>query len=187
MGQHSGRARTGHRYGGSVGPRQTRSIAALLASVFCSSTAVALLTTVLGKQVFDLTGEELSLGLLGLAEFAPAALLVFVSGPVADRFDRRRVVSVAACGEAACGLGLAWYAASGRTAVGPIFVLVLAFGVGRAFIAPSARSLPADIVAPEDLPWLVARSSITFQAALITGPVLGGTLYAIDVRLPFLA
>jgi predicted MFS family arabinose efflux permease len=47
--------------------------------------------------------------------------------------------------------------------------------------------LPADVVAPEDLPWLVARNSITFQAALIAGPVLGGSLYAVDPRAPFLA
>ena len=167
--------------------RWTRSVTALLVTSFCTSSASLMAVTALGKQVFDLTGEELSLGLLGLAEFAPAALLVFVSGPVADRFDRRRVVSVAAAGEAACGLALAWYASSGQDAVGPIFALVVAFGVARAFIAPSARSLPADVVAPEDLPWMVARSSITFQAALIAGPVLGGMLYALDPRAPFLA
>ena len=160
---------------------------ALLVTSFCTSSASLMAVTALGKQVFDLTGEELSLGLLGLAEFAPAALLVFVSGPVADRFDRRRVVSVAAAGEAACGLALAWYASSGQDAVGPIFALVVAFGVARAFIAPSARSLPADVVAPVDLPWLVARNSITFQAALIAGPVSGGMLYALDPRAPFLA
>ena len=76
--------------------RWTRSVTALLVTSFCTSSASLMAVTALGKQVFDLTGEELSLGLLGLAEFAPAALLVFVSGPVADRFDRRRVVSVAA-------------------------------------------------------------------------------------------
>src|SRR6478735_7385901 len=123
--------------------RWTRSVTALLVTSFCTSSASLMAVTALGKQVFDLTGEELSLGLLGLAEFAPAALLVFVSGPVADRFDRRRVVSIAASGEAICGLALAWYAATGRTDVGPIFALVVAFGVARAFIAPSARSLPA--------------------------------------------
>ena len=77
---------------------------ALLVTSFCTSSASLMAVTALGKQVFDLTGEELSLGLLGLAEFAPAALLVFVSGPVADRFDRRRVVSIAAAGEAALSL-----------------------------------------------------------------------------------
>src|SRR6478672_4875336 len=157
MGQHSGRARTGHRYGGSVGPRQTRSIAALLASVFCSSTAVALLTTVLGKQVFDLTGSELALGLLGLAEFAPAALLVFVTGPMADRIDRRKLASVALAFQAVTVGGLAWYAGTNPTSAAPFFVLVVAFGAAQAFVTPAERALPADIVEASRLPWLVAR------------------------------
>src|SRR5918998_4425072 len=90
--------------------RWNRSVIALLLSVFCTSTAALVAVTALGKQVYDLTGRELDLGLLGLAEFAPAALLVLVTGTVADRFDRRRVMGVSAAGEAACGLGLAAYA-----------------------------------------------------------------------------
>ena len=58
----------------------------------------------LGKFVFDTTGRELDLGLVGLAEFAPAALLVLVTGHVADRFDRRTVVRLALVGEA-CARG----------------------------------------------------------------------------------
>src|SRR5215213_3224032 len=101
------------------GGRWNRSVAALLITSFCTSTAALTAVTALGKQVFDLTGSELDLGLLGLVEFAPAALLVFVSGPVADRFDRRRVVVVAAAGEAAVALALAAYAASEPTSATP--------------------------------------------------------------------
>ncbi|MDQ1446052.1 MAG: hypothetical protein QOI20_2516, partial [Acidimicrobiaceae bacterium] len=76
------------------------SVVALLASVFFSSSAALAQEVVLGKLVYDLTGRELDLGLLGLAEFAPAALLVLVTGAVADRFDRRRVAALGALGEA---------------------------------------------------------------------------------------
>jgi MFS family permease len=167
--------------------RWTRSVTALLVAMFCSSAAALIAVTALGIQVYDLTGRELDLGFLGLAEFAPAALLVLVTGSVADRFDRRRVSSLAALGEAACALALAAYAGSGNRAVLPIFAVVVAFGVARAFIAPASRSLPADIVPADQLPWLVARNSIAWQSAIIAGPVLGGSLYAIDERLPYLA
>ncbi len=40
--------------------------------------------TILGKQVYDITGRELDLGLLGLAEFAPTFLLAPFTGPLAD-------------------------------------------------------------------------------------------------------
>src|SRR4029079_4370834 len=86
--------------------RETRSVVALLSSVFASSTSMALLSTVLGKLVFDITGSELALGLLGLAEFAPAALLVFVTGPLADRVDRRRLAALAVALEAVVVVGL---------------------------------------------------------------------------------
>src|SRR5438128_9517714 len=86
--------------------RETRSVVALLSSVFAASTAMALLSTVLGKLVFDMTGSELALGLLGLAEFAPAALLVFVTGTVADRVDRRRLGAIALSAEAVVVIAL---------------------------------------------------------------------------------
>ena len=170
---------------GSPPSAENRSVVALLVSTLCSSTAVTLVTTVLGKLVFDLTGSELSLGLLGLAEFAPAALLVFVTGSMADRLDRRRIAFVALLLEAATIAGMALYAASDPTSAGPLFAMVFAFGVFRAFAAPATRALPADTVRSERLPWLVARQSITWQTSAIVGPVLGGFLYVVGVGIPF--
>lgn len=164
---------------------ETRSVVFLLASVFLSASAALAQATVLGKQVYDLTGRELDLGLLGLAEFAPAALLVLVTGSVADRFDRRRVTAIAVVGQALVAAGLGWYASTDPTSVVPIFALVFGSGVTSAFAAPASRSLPADTVAGERLPWLVARFSGSWQAALVAGPVLGGFLYTRDVSLPY--
>ena len=148
-----------------------RSVVALLVSLLLSSIASLTQATVLGKQVFDISHREIDLGLLGLVEFAPALLLVLVTGSVADRFDRRRVAAVGLLGEAAATGGILWYVSTGPTAVGPIFAFVLLFGVARAFAAPAARSLPADIVEPERLTWLMPRFSATWQAALVVGPV----------------
>lgn len=170
-----------------VTARDRRSVPALLASTFAGSAASLCMTTALGKQVYDLTGRELDLGLIGLAEFAPAALLVFVTGSVADRFDRRRVAAGGLFLEALSAVGLAWYAGTRPTAVAPIFLLVVCFGVARAFANPASRSLPADVVAPSRLPKLVARFSASWQVASIVGPLLGGFLYTGDVRLPYVA
>ena len=174
------------------GPTATRiprswSVPALLASNFCSSAATVGLTTIVGKQVYDITGRSLDLGLLGLVVFAPAAALVLVTGGVADRFDRRRVAAVAALGQAAAAGGLAVCVGSQPTSVAPIFLLVFAFGICRAFFAPSNRALPADLVGEERVPWVVARRSAVSQAGTVVGPVLAGWLYAVDVRLPYVA
>jgi MFS family permease len=160
-------------------PTERRSTIALLVTVVTTSMATNAGDVAIGKQVYDITGSALALGLVGLALFAPAALLVLVTGSVADRFDRRRVVTIAAGGEAVTSLGFALYAHTNPTSVVPLFGLVIVFGTFRAFVAPAERSLPADIIGPERLPWLVARYSGAWQVALIFGPVLGGLLYAI--------
>ena len=134
----------------------------------------------LGKQVFDISHRELDLGWLGLAEFAPAALLVLVTGTVADRVDRRFVAATAMMAQAAVAVGLAVFAMSDPTSPTPIFGFAILLGASRAFVAPAERSLPADIVDPERLPWLIARFSGAWQAASIVGPVIGGLLYAVD-------
>jgi len=139
----------------------------------------------LGKLAYDLSGRELDLGLLGLAEFAPAALLVLLTGSVADRFQRRWVSSLGSLGEAAAALTMTAYAFTRPSAVGPLFGLALLLGSARAFVAPASRSMPADLVPSERLPWLMARWTIVFQLALVAGPVLAGLLYAVDPRLPF--
>jgi MFS family permease len=166
-------------------PGETRSIVVLLTSVFATTAAMALLDTVLGKLVFDITGSELALGLLGLAEFAPAALLVFVTGPVADRVDRRRLAASAQGVEALVIVGIACYVSTRPTSTLPIFLLVIAYGTARAFVTPATRSLPADTVSGERLPWLTARQAATWQGALVFGPVLGGFLYVVAPWVPF--
>jgi MFS family permease len=160
---------------------------AVLVTQFCSTMATVAQVVALGKLVFDLTGRELDLGLLGLAEFLPVFVLVLVTGAVADRFDRRRVVALGLVVEVACSLGLAWYASTGPTSTMPIFALVLAFGVGRAFVTPASRALPADVVEPIAFPRLIAMNAVSWQSAMIVGPILAGFLYAGSSAWPFIA
>jgi len=164
-----------------------RSVVALLASFLTSAMASAALDTVLGIQVFAISGRPLDLGLLGLASFAPAALLVLVTGSVADRFERRRVAAAAMLAEAMTAAALFVYLGTTPDTVGPIFAFAFVFGVGRAFASPAVRALPADIVGADRVPWVVARTAATWQVALILGPVLGGFLYAANTRLPYVA
>jgi len=165
----------------------SRSVAGFLLAVLCSSAAAMAGITALGLQVFAASGRELDLGILGLVEFLPAAGLVLLTGSIADRYDRRRVGALALVAEAVAALGLAGYAIGGSSRLGPIYLLVLAFGTARAFGAPAIRSLPADMVPPEAVPWLIPRFSIAWQLAAVTGPVLGGFLYAVARPAPYFA
>ena len=55
-------------------------IRALLVAYFLNAFATIGTVTIVGKQVFDMTGRELDLGLIGLAEFLPMALLAPFAG-----------------------------------------------------------------------------------------------------------
>ena len=54
----------------------------------------------IGWQIYDLTGSAFDLGMVGLVQFLPTALLVFVAGQAADKFERKRVVQLCQLAEA---------------------------------------------------------------------------------------
>ena len=153
----------------------------------CLYTGLMLQAAVLGKQVYDITGREIDIGWIGLVEFLPAAVLVLVTGVVADRFYRRNVVLIAVSGELASAIALMFYARTNPTAVAPIFMITLLYGVARAFVAPAARSIWPSIAPPGGLPAVVALSSATWTGAAIAGPAMSGLLYSIDPWVAYLA
>jgi len=166
--------------------RLPRPVVALLAALFLTSFASVGQVTILGKQVFDMTGRPFDLGMLGLAEFLPAFVLAPVTGSVADSFDRCRVYAISLAGEAVFSLGLWAYVATGPTALWPIFVLVVLFGVARAFVAPSSRALPIDLAPPHLVERVVAVRSLSYQAGTISGPVLFGLAFLLGRSVPYL-
>jgi len=54
------------------------------------------IATVVAFQTYQVTGEPLALGLLGLVEAIPALALMLLGGHVADRRDRRSIILVSA-------------------------------------------------------------------------------------------
>lgn len=164
-----------------------RSVRALFLNTFTSAAVAVGLAVAVGKLVFDITGRELDLGLVGLAEFVPTALLVLVAGSIADRFDRRRVAAAGYVAEGAASVGLAVYAASDPTAVWPAFSLVFLYGAARGFVNPAARALPPMVAPPGGLPRLISGNSATWQLSIVAGPVIAGVLYAVDPVWPFVA
>ena len=141
----------------------------LLTASFFSALATVGQITIVGKQVYDMTGSELNLGLLGLAEFLPVALLSPFTGPVADRFDRRKVFSLALIAQAITSFLLFLYVASDPDGVFPIFAFIALFGVGRAFAMPASRALPIDWAPDDVVERVVALKSVAFQAGIIVG------------------
>lgn len=141
--------------------------------------ATQIISVAVGWQVYDLTRNPFDLGIVGLVQFLPALLLVLVTGAVADRHNRRAIVSLC-CGLEAlvCG-GLLIFTLYGGREVWMIFALLAMFGVARAFMGPASQSLLPNLVPQSDLGNAIAWNSSSWQIATITGPVAGGLLYGV--------
>jgi MFS family permease len=138
-----------------------------------------------GWQVYDLTGSAFALGMIGLAGFLPTALLVFVAGNFADRYERKRILQACQFAEALTALLLAWGAFGGWLNEVDIFIAVLVLGTTAAFENPATAALLPLVVPEGAVQRATALSSGSAQLATITGPALGGIAYAISPGLPY--
>src|SRR5262249_22653691 len=139
----------------------------------------------IGWQVYDMTGRAFDLGMVGLVQFLPTALLVFVAGHAADRFERKRVIQVCQVAEALTALFLAWGAYSGWLTELHIFIATFVLGTAGAFESPATAALLPLIAPAGTLQRATALSSGAIQIATITGPALGGLAYAVSPGLPY--
>lgn len=147
-----------------------------LASV-ASTIALQMQIVAVGWQIYQLTHSPLDLGLVGLVQFVPSLLLVFVVGHVADRYNRRQVVRLSLLLEGVAAALLAAGSIGGWLNREMIFAVAALIGAGRAFSKPTMQALLPALVGPDLLPRAVAGSASATQFAVIIGPALGGFLY----------
>lgn len=145
---------------------------------FLWTIALQIQATALAWQIYEITHDPLQLGLVGLMEFLPAALLALPAGHLADRIDRRRLILIGVGAELVAACVLLSLALTGHIVESAILALAFAFGVARAIATPAARALMPNLMPREDFAGAVAWSSTSWQVATIAGPGLGGLLYA---------
>ncbi len=150
----------------------------LLAAVTSTLASRAVALTV-AYQLYELTKNPLTLGLLGLVEAIPALSLALFGGVVADRNDRRRILLMTISVEVLCALGFALYAPHAPgSGIWPLLALIFTLGLARGFSDPALPAFQAQVVPRELLLRAAAWRSSAGQAAAIAGPALGGVLYA---------
>ena len=145
---------------------------------FCIVVSSEMQSVAVGWQVYEITKRPLDLGLVGLAQFLPGILLFLVSGNVADRYDRRKLIVLCYSGFAACSGMLFYIALRGTRSVYPIYVVSVLLGVVRSLNGPVNRAVLPQLVPEEHFPNAIAWASSIFQFATILGPSLGGIIYA---------
>ena len=164
------------------------------AARFSTTIAQNAMVVVIGWQVYDISRGVLKmnakeaafqLGMVGVAQFLPLAILTLVTGWTADRVDRRWIGRIVMLLEGACAAWLAYLAMHGTTTLAAIYVVAVMLGMCRAFANPAIGALAPNLVPPEVLPTAIAASSIAWQTGAIAGPALGGYLYAASHDAPY--
>jgi MFS family permease len=124
--------------------------------------------------VFDLTKSNFYLGLDTFLAQLPILLLMLIGGVIADRHDRRRLLTGSQYVQAFSALTLAALVATGNVTIPAIFVLSFVSGCGQAFGGPAYQALIPSLVPRRDLPNAIALNSTQFNLSRVLGPVFGG-------------
>ena len=145
-----------------------------------TTTGYQMLVVAIGWQLYELTGNPLDLGLVGLVQFIPGILLVLVIGQVTDRYDRRFILSTCQAVEAVMAAVLLMAAVSGAISRELILGVAFVMGGARAFELTAMQTVVPSLVPLPLVPRAVAGSATANQSATVVGPALGGFIYAVS-------
>jgi len=159
--------------------RYSRSFLFFLWTRLLSTAANQILLVALGWQMYDLTGSAWDLGLVGLLQFASTFTLTLPSGHLADRVDRRKMLAAAIVLQAVVAGLLAWGSIGGWIGRYPILAACLLLGAVRALQTPAQQAIVPKLVAEAQLARAMALSSSVMKVAVVTGPAIGGFIYAL--------
>ena len=132
-------------------------------------------------EVYSLTKDPLSLGLIGLVEVIPAISTALFAGHIVDQRERKMLF--VQCITAFLLVAIGYYFITSpyvydnyensQILIG-IYILVFLGGFIRAFIGPTIFSLVALIVPKRVYPNAATWSSSTWQLAVVLGPAFAG-------------
>ena len=152
-----------------------------ISSLLAMTVATQIQAVVVAWQIYELTRDPLSLGLIGLAEAVPFIGFALFAGHLADRTNRLRVSLLALVVLLLCSLTLLAFTfaphviRTGR--VWPFYIVIFCSGIARSFLQPARSALGAELVPRELYPNAVTWRSSTWQFAEVVGPAIGGLVY----------
>ncbi len=147
--------------------------------------ALQMVNVGVGWFLYELTGNPLALGWVGLSEVIPAISLALYAGHKVDISDKRTLLRNAMSLYLLSITGLAIFTfpsllqLTGVNGIAlAIYFFIFCTGVFRAFTGPTFQSIIAQLVEREHLPKAITMSTTAWQIASVAGPVLSGLLIA---------
>ncbi len=140
-----------------------------------------MLQVALGWELYERTHSAFALGLVGLVTAIPVILLALPAGHLADKMDRKKIVTAANVLFVLMSLSLA-AVSHVKGPIPLIFVILLIRGIGQAYNNPARSALLPRLVPAEVFTNAVTWSSSAFQTAAVVGPAIGGFVIALEHR-----
>ena len=149
---------------------------------FCITLAIQIQAVVVGWQVYEITHDPLSLGLIGLAEAVPSTGVSLYAGHIADILSRKRIIFVTAATLVFCSASLLLLTIDVHTilvdyGVLPIYTVIFISGIARGFITPAVFSFMPQLIPRELYQNAITWNSTLWEMASIGGPPIGGLIY----------
>jgi MFS family permease len=148
---------------------------------FFLTTAVNFQAVCVGWQIYEITKDPLSLGLIGLAEAMPYILIALFAGYIVDHYDRRKILLTAIAVLVIASVSLFYYSMNVEDfsikGVLPIYFLIFITGLARGFISPSMFAIMSQLVPKNLFGNSSTWNSTVWQIGAVGGPALGGFIY----------
>jgi MFS family permease len=149
---------------------------------FLLTFAIQMQSVIVGWQVYALTHDALSLGLIGISEVIPFFCVALFAGHAADIINRKKIILVSNFVYFICAAALLLVSTSLRPLLAiygviPIYLIIFITGIARGFMSPAQTAFVAQLVPRELFGNASTWNSIAWQTAEITGPAIGGLVY----------
>lgn len=132
----------------------------------------------IGWLAWELTHSGTWLGLIAFADLFPTVVVTPFAGVIADRVDRRRMMTVTQLLAMLQAIVLAVLTLTGFIEIWSLFALALFLGIVMSFNVAARLALMGGMSRREDLPAAIAISASIFNAARFVGPAVGGAIIA---------
>ncbi|MBK1811155.1 MFS transporter [Clostridium sp. YIM B02505] len=164
---------------------QNKSLRLLMVARVSTNFAYQMLTVAIGWQMYSMTHSAFYLGLVGLVQFLPMLLLSLFVGHLADRYDRRKIITISQIFEGTAILALAYGSYSEWITKERFLIIIFLIAVAHSFQGPPMQALLPNIVSKDIFPRASALMSSVSEFAIIIGPGVGGILYAFGPSLVY--
>lgn len=129
-------------------------------------------------HVYELTGDALALGALGLARFAPVIIFGLFGGVIADQHDRRMILVYTHLALMLSSAALVAATIGGYDTLAVIYGITFASSALNSLAAPARQALIPNLVPRNEIAGAATMANLAMQAAMVVGPAIGGVLIA---------